>query len=116
MRPDTTALGVDIGTILDRLGDGVTVQGSNGELLYANAAGARLCGFDSPEQLLRATPEEVDRALRPVRRERQAVPDLGAARPDGASGRAAAGGPDPGARAQHGHRALVAGRGLRRAR
>jgi PAS domain S-box-containing protein len=59
MRPDTTALGVDIGTILDRLGDGVTVQGSNGELLYANAAGARLCGFDSPEQLLRATPEEV---------------------------------------------------------
>ena len=27
------------------LGDGVTVQGSNGELLYANAAGARLCGW-----------------------------------------------------------------------
>jgi PAS domain-containing protein len=59
MRPDTTALGVDIGTILDRLGDGVTVQGANGELLYANAAGARLCGFDTPEELLRASPEEV---------------------------------------------------------
>ncbi len=55
----TAALGVEVDTVLDRLADGITVQGPGGELLYANQAGARLCGFDSPEELLRATPEEV---------------------------------------------------------
>src|SRR5689334_1493981 len=59
MRPAATELGVDIGTVLDRLGDGITVQGPRGELLYANAAGARLCGFDTPEELLQASPDEV---------------------------------------------------------
>jgi PAS domain S-box-containing protein len=59
MRPAATELGVDIGTVLNRLGDGITVQGPMGQLLYANAAGARLCGFDTPEELLQATPEEV---------------------------------------------------------
>jgi PAS domain S-box-containing protein len=58
-RAETTALGVDIGTVLDRLGDGITVQGPNGDLLYANPAGARLCGFDTPAELLGASPEEV---------------------------------------------------------
>src|SRR5581483_3604695 len=59
LRPDPTALGVDIRTVLDRLGDGITVQSPSGELLYANAAGAKLCGFESLEELLRATPDEV---------------------------------------------------------
>src|SRR6185436_5791336 len=59
MRPAATGLGVDIGTVLDRLSDGITVQGPQGELLYANTAGAVLCGFDTPEELLGASPAEV---------------------------------------------------------
>jgi PAS domain S-box-containing protein len=54
-----TVLGEHIGTVLDRLGDGITVQGPGGELFYANEAGARLCGYDSPEELLSAPLAEV---------------------------------------------------------
>jgi PAS domain S-box-containing protein len=41
--------------ILRGVADGVTAQGPNGELTYANDAAARLIGFASPEELL-ATP------------------------------------------------------------
>ncbi len=45
--------------MLDRLADGITVQAPNGELVYANEAGARLCGYDSPAELLAAPLAEV---------------------------------------------------------
>ena len=47
------------GLVLDRLADGITVQAPNGELVYANEAGARLCGYDSPAELLAAPLAEV---------------------------------------------------------
>jgi PAS domain S-box-containing protein len=53
------ALGEHIGAVLDRLGDGITVQGPGGDLVYANEAAARLCGFDSAEELLSAPLSEV---------------------------------------------------------
>ena len=53
------ALGEHLGLVLDRLGDGITVQGPGGELVYANEAGARLCGYGSPEELLAAPLSEV---------------------------------------------------------
>jgi PAS domain S-box-containing protein len=60
LRPGgAAALGEHIGAVLDRLGDGITVQGPGGELVYANEAGARLCGFDSPEELLSTPLPEV---------------------------------------------------------
>jgi len=57
--PEAGLLGDYLGLALDRLGDGVTVQDASGALVYANDAGARLCGFDSAEQLLRTPVEEV---------------------------------------------------------
>src|SRR4051812_19191081 len=51
--PESTALADYIGLALDRLGDGITVQGPNGALVYANESGARLCGLESAEELLR---------------------------------------------------------------
>jgi PAS domain S-box-containing protein len=45
--------------VLDRLGEGITVQAPTGELIYANEAGARLCGFDSAAELLSAPLSEV---------------------------------------------------------
>ena len=41
--------------ILRHVGDGITVQGSDGGLVYANDAAARLIGFESAAELL-ATP------------------------------------------------------------
>lgn len=57
--PEAGLLGDYLGLALDRLGDGVTVQDASGALVYANDAGARLCGFDSAEHLLRTPVEEV---------------------------------------------------------
>ncbi|MBA2595985.1 MAG: PAS domain-containing protein, partial [Chloroflexia bacterium] len=42
----------DLAVILDHVGDGVTVQDARGTLVYANAAGARALGFDTPAELL----------------------------------------------------------------
>jgi PAS domain S-box-containing protein len=41
--------------ILRHMTDGVTAQARDGRLVFANAAAAALCGFDSPEEML-ATP------------------------------------------------------------
>jgi PAS domain S-box-containing protein len=59
LRPGGAELGEHIWSVLDRLGDGITVQAPGGELIYANEAGARLCGYDSPAELLSAPPAEV---------------------------------------------------------
>jgi PAS domain S-box-containing protein len=60
LRPRLAAvLGEHLAAVLDELGDGITVQGPGGELVYANEAGARLCGYSSPEELLSAPLAEV---------------------------------------------------------
>jgi PAS domain S-box-containing protein len=60
LRPGgAAALGEHVWSVLDRLGDGITIQGPAGELIYANEAGARLCGFDSAAELLAAPLAEV---------------------------------------------------------
>ncbi len=48
-----------LAVILDGLGHGITVQGPEGELVYANDAAARLCGLESSEELLSLTALEV---------------------------------------------------------
>lgn len=45
--------------ILDSTPDGITVQGPDGDLLYANLAAAKLIGFDSPQELLETPVSEV---------------------------------------------------------
>jgi PAS domain S-box-containing protein len=45
--------------ILQGVGDGITVQGPGGELLFANQYAANAIGFDDPEELLRTPVAEV---------------------------------------------------------
>ena len=47
--------------ILHGVGDGITVQAPNGELLFANRYAANAIGFDDPEELLRTPVAEVVR-------------------------------------------------------
>ncbi|HET9213570.1 MAG TPA: ATP-binding protein [Gaiellaceae bacterium] len=49
----------ELDTVLERIGDGVTVQDRSGRLVYANDAAAQLIGFASSEDLLRTPVEEV---------------------------------------------------------
>ena len=43
---------VELASILRHVGDGVTAQGPDGRLVYANDAAARLCGLESAEEML----------------------------------------------------------------
>ncbi|HKQ68219.1 MAG TPA: PAS domain S-box protein, partial [Polyangiaceae bacterium] len=43
--------------ILDSIGDGVTVEGRDGALVYANSVAAKSCGFESSEDMVRADHE-----------------------------------------------------------
>ena len=49
--------------ILDALADGITAQDPSGPLVYANAPAARLCGCQSPEELLSAGEDELGARL-----------------------------------------------------
>lgn len=42
----------ELGSILRHVGDGITAQGPDGALVYANDAAARLCGLTSAEEML----------------------------------------------------------------
>lgn len=44
--------------ILTNVADGITAQDTSGRVIYANAAAARLVGFESAEQMLTATPAD----------------------------------------------------------
>jgi PAS domain S-box-containing protein len=57
----TQAWGLDehVGAALDRLGDGITIQAPGGEVVYANETGARLCGFDSAEEMVTTPVAEI---------------------------------------------------------
>ncbi|MEO5941731.1 MAG: GAF domain-containing protein [Candidatus Limnocylindrales bacterium] len=49
----------DLEAILEGIAAGVTVQDAIGRLLFVNAEAARLGGFDSPDEMLAATPGEL---------------------------------------------------------
>jgi PAS domain S-box-containing protein len=51
--------GDQVAAILKAVSEGITVHDASGRLVYANQAAARLIGFDSTEDLIRATPAEV---------------------------------------------------------
>lgn len=46
-------------TILDALGDGISIQTADGRIVYANLAAARACGFSSADELVRAGNAEI---------------------------------------------------------
>ncbi|MDP9150655.1 MAG: ATP-binding protein [Myxococcota bacterium] len=75
-KEDEAALQSRLEVILEGLGDGVTLQDSSGNLMFANSAAAKTCGFSSVEEFLRATPNEIvgrfemlDEQGRPFRQE-----------------------------------------------
>ena len=47
-----------LSAILEGVSDGITVQGPGGELIYANALAAEVCGYGSVQALLEAPPAE----------------------------------------------------------
>ncbi|MGH3072410.1 MAG: PAS domain-containing protein, partial [Gaiellaceae bacterium] len=49
----------ELASILRNVGDGITAQGPDGALVYANDAAARLCGLDSAEEMLSMTGEQL---------------------------------------------------------
>jgi PAS domain S-box-containing protein len=52
----------ELASILRNVADGITAQGPDGRLVFANDAAARLCGLDSSEELLRLSgPELLER-------------------------------------------------------
>ncbi len=54
-----SAAAAQLATVMTGVDDGITMQDSEGRLIYANQAGARLCGFDSVEEFLRTPPERI---------------------------------------------------------
>ncbi|HEY7590381.1 MAG TPA: PAS domain S-box protein [Candidatus Limnocylindrales bacterium] len=48
-----------LGAILDAVDDGITVQDPTGRVVYANRTAVQLIGFESPEELLAASPAEI---------------------------------------------------------
>ena len=63
VEPELRSLAADVRgrleAVLDELGDGITVQGRSGELLYANDSAARLSGLSSAAELLRTPVDEI---------------------------------------------------------
>jgi PAS domain S-box-containing protein len=56
----TRAIAADeLASIVGNVADGITVQGPDGALVYANDAAARLCGIESAEEMLRLAPGEL---------------------------------------------------------
>src|SRR5438093_4819728 len=53
-------IGVDlVRSIAEGIGEAITVQDRQGRLVFANAAAARLIGFESVGDLLAASPNEI---------------------------------------------------------
>ncbi|MDX6439110.1 MAG: hypothetical protein QOF45_1693 [Gaiellaceae bacterium] len=59
---DVPASPEELASILRNVADGITAQGPDGRLVFANDAAARLCGLESSEELLRLSgPELLER-------------------------------------------------------
>jgi PAS domain S-box-containing protein len=63
VRPgDVPASPEELASILRNVADGITAQGPDGRLVFANEAAARLCGLDSSDELIRLSgPQLLDR-------------------------------------------------------
>ncbi|HUH15845.1 MAG TPA: PAS domain-containing protein [Gaiellaceae bacterium] len=55
----TPATPDELDSILRHVGDGITAQGPDGRLVYANDAAARLCGLESAQEMLRLSSAEL---------------------------------------------------------
>src|SRR5688500_7181045 len=73
MALELTAPG-ELASILHNVGDGITVQGADGNLVYANDAAARLCGLETAEELLRLSGVELLERFEIIGEDRQPLP------------------------------------------
>jgi PAS domain S-box-containing protein len=70
----TPATPDELGSILHHVGDGITAQGPDGRLVYANDAAARLCGLESAEEMLRLTSAELLERFEIIGEDREPLP------------------------------------------
>lgn len=63
-----------LASILRNVGDGITAQGPDGRLVYANDAAARLCGLESADELIRLAPAEVLERFEIIGEDREPLP------------------------------------------
>ncbi|HUP33131.1 MAG TPA: PAS domain-containing protein [Gaiellaceae bacterium] len=70
----TPATPDELGSILRHVGDGITAQGPDGQLVYANDAAARLCGLESAEELLGLTSSELLERFEIIGEDRKPLP------------------------------------------
>ena len=71
----------ELEAIFQSVGDGITVQGPGGELVYANDAAARLCGLSSGQELLSLSATELLGRFEIIGQDGEAAPARGAAEP-----------------------------------
>ena len=64
----------ELASILRNLADGITVQGPDGRLVYANDAAAQLCGLGSGEELLALSPQELLGRFEMIGEDREPLP------------------------------------------
>lgn len=64
----------ELASILRNLGDGITAQGPDGRLVFANDAAAQLCGLDSGEQMVRLTGAELLERFEIIGEDRRPLP------------------------------------------
>ena len=64
----------ELASILRNVGDGITAQGADGRLVFANDAAARLCGLDSGEEMLRLTGPELLGRFEIIGEDREPMP------------------------------------------
>jgi PAS domain S-box-containing protein len=64
----------ELASILGSVADGITVQGPDGRLVYANDAAARLCGLASGAELLSLPPEELLGRFEIIGEDREPLP------------------------------------------
>jgi PAS domain S-box-containing protein len=73
MATDLTA-SAELASILRNVGDGITVQGPDGRLVYANDAAAHMCGLASAEEMLSLPVEELLRRFEILGEDREPLP------------------------------------------
>jgi PAS domain S-box-containing protein len=64
----------ELASILRNVGDGITAQGPDGRLVFANDAAARLCGLGSGEEMLQTTGAELLQRFEILGEDRRPLP------------------------------------------
>ncbi len=64
----------ELASILRHVGDGITAQGPDGSLVYANDAAARLCGLSSAEEMLSLSGAELLQRFEIIGTDRELLP------------------------------------------